>query len=282
MGKGTIGLGPYFHDGQVMHRPAVAGLLAVLVSFTDAKSCKRSSIPDSQSPWVGVRTVAVAVVLADTHAPAVVLGKHHWMLYWLVTAMYPQFLITLDEQLEDKAVTVRVGQAVNTIGLAGTRSGISGVSDDDDVDVPRMAHRTARLIWRVSQSTCVACHYSSLLLLLPLPCRLSLDTRHLTLVTSYIHPHFARPLTPHLPHRPTFPRPPSITPHAPLPSSNRTSAQRPQAYSSASLSCRADATPQFQTHQTPVRIGTGERAELGTNEFFPYQTVLEGLVILKK
>jgi 26S proteasome regulatory subunit N1 len=31
-----------------------------------------------------------------------------------------------------------------------------------------------------------------------------------------------------------------------------------------------------------VRIGTGERAELGTNEFFPYQTVLEGLVILKK
>jgi 26S proteasome regulatory subunit N1 len=38
----------------------------------------------------------------------------------------------------------------------------------------------------------------------------------------------------------------------------------------------------FQTHQTPVRIGTGERAELGTNEFFPYQSVLEGLVILKK
>ncbi len=39
---------------------------------------------------------------------------------------------------------------------------------------------------------------------------------------------------------------------------------------------------QFQTHQTPVRIGTGERAELGTNEYFPYQSVLEGLVILKR
>jgi hypothetical protein len=50
------------------------------------------------------------------------------MLYWLVTAMYPQFLITLDEEDEEKAVTVRVGQAVNTVGLAGTRSGISGVS----------------------------------------------------------------------------------------------------------------------------------------------------------
>jgi 26S proteasome regulatory subunit N1 len=50
------------------------------------------------------------------------------MLYWLVTAMYPQFLITLDEEIEEKAVTVRVGQAVNTVGLAGTRHGISGVS----------------------------------------------------------------------------------------------------------------------------------------------------------
>jgi hypothetical protein len=50
------------------------------------------------------------------------------MLFWLVTAMYPQFLITLDENDEEQDVTVRVGQAVNTVGLAGTRSGISGVS----------------------------------------------------------------------------------------------------------------------------------------------------------
>ncbi|ORY31001.1 putative 26S proteasome regulatory subunit (proteasome non-ATPase subunit mts4) [Naematelia encephala] len=133
MGKGTIGINPFFNDGQVMSKTAVAGLLSVLVSFTDARSF--------------------------------VLGKHHWMLYWIVTAMYPQFLITLNEiTLEEKAVTVRVGQAVNTVGLAGTRSGISG----------------------------------------------------------------------------------------------------------------------FQTHQTPVRIGTGERAELGTNEYFPYQSVLEGLVVLRK
>ena len=58
----------------------------------------------------------------------VILKDNHWMLYWLVTAMYPQFLITLDENDEEQDVTVRVGQAVNTIGLAGTRSGISGVS----------------------------------------------------------------------------------------------------------------------------------------------------------
>ncbi|NXD32184.1 RPN1 protein, partial [Spelaeornis formosus] len=78
MGKGTIGINPFFNDRQCMSRPAVAGLLSVIVSFFDAKSF--------------------------------VMGKQHWMLYWLVTAMYPQFLITLDEKLEEKAVTVRVGQ----------------------------------------------------------------------------------------------------------------------------------------------------------------------------
>ncbi|KAE8539114.1 hypothetical protein D1P53_005485 [Cryptococcus gattii VGV] len=132
MGKGTIGINPFYNDRQVMSKTAVAGLLSVLVSFTDARKF--------------------------------VLSKYHWMLYWIVPAMFPQFLITLNEELEEIPVTVRVGQAVNTVAQAGTRHGISG----------------------------------------------------------------------------------------------------------------------FQTHQSPVRIATTERAELGTNEFFPYQSVLEGLVILKK
>ncbi|GHJ86083.1 hypothetical protein NliqN6_2485 [Naganishia liquefaciens] len=131
MGKGTIGINPFFADRNVMSPSAVAGLLSLLVSFTDAKSF--------------------------------VLDKSHWMLYWIVTAMYPQFLITLNEELEEQAVTVRVGQAVNTVGLAGQRMGISG----------------------------------------------------------------------------------------------------------------------FQTHQTPVRVAVGERAEFGTNEWFPYGQ-LEGIVIVKK
>jgi len=40
----------------------------------------------------------------------VVLDKSHWMLYFVTPAMYPRFLITLDEALENKPVTVRVGQ----------------------------------------------------------------------------------------------------------------------------------------------------------------------------
>jgi 26S proteasome regulatory subunit N1 len=40
MGKGTIGLNPFFSDRSIMSRPAVAGLLATLTAFTDAKSCE--------------------------------------------------------------------------------------------------------------------------------------------------------------------------------------------------------------------------------------------------
>lgn len=38
----------------------------------------------------------------------------------------------------------------------------------------------------------------------------------------------------------------------------------------------------FQTHTTPVLLGAGERAELGTDKYLPLSPILEGLVILKK
>lgn len=48
MGKGTIGLNPFFSDRNIMSRPAVAGLLATLTAFTDAKGCELSK--DANSP----------------------------------------------------------------------------------------------------------------------------------------------------------------------------------------------------------------------------------------
>lgn len=86
------------------------------------------------------------------------------MLYFLVPAMYPRFLITLDEELNNVPVTVRVGQAVDVVGQAGKPRTISG----------------------------------------------------------------------------------------------------------------------FQTHSTPVRLGTTERAELATEEYIPFAHVLEGFVLLQK
>jgi 26S proteasome regulatory subunit N1 len=38
----------------------------------------------------------------------------------------------------------------------------------------------------------------------------------------------------------------------------------------------------FQTHQTPVRLGTTERAELGTEEYISFAHVMEGFAILQK
>lgn len=73
---------------------AIAGLLATLVAFTDTKTF--------------------------------ILGRNHWFLYYLVTAMYPRFLITLDEDLNSLPVTVRVGQAVDVVGQAGRPKTITG------------------------------------------------------------------------------------------------------------------------------------------------------------
>ncbi|ORY54156.1 armadillo-type protein [Leucosporidium creatinivorum] len=132
MGKGTIGINPFHTDRSLMSPVAVAGLLATIISFTDAKGF--------------------------------VLDKSHWMLYFIVMAMYPRFLITFDEEGNLLPATVRVGQAVDVVGQAGKPRTISG----------------------------------------------------------------------------------------------------------------------FQTHQTPVRLGQTERAELATEEFMSYSHVLEGYVVLRK
>ncbi|EWC48636.1 26S proteasome regulatory subunit rpn-1 [Drechslerella stenobrocha 248] len=94
MGKGTISVNPFHTDRQVMSRVSVAGLLTVLVSLVDAKS----------------------FVLSDAH----------YLLFFLVPAMHPRFLVTLDEDLKPLAVNVRVGQAVDVVGQAGRPKTITG------------------------------------------------------------------------------------------------------------------------------------------------------------
>ena len=94
MGKGTMSINPFHTDRQVLSRVAAAGLLTVLVSLIDAKQF--------------------------------VLGEHHYLLYFLVTAMHPRFLVTLDEELKPLTVNVRVGQAVDVVGQAGRPKTITG------------------------------------------------------------------------------------------------------------------------------------------------------------
>lgn len=94
MGKGTMTLSPFHTDRQVLSRVAAAGLLAVLVAMIDAKQFITSNA--------------------------------HYLLYFLVTAMHPRFLVTLDEHLNPLTVNVRVGQAVDVVGQAGRPKTITG------------------------------------------------------------------------------------------------------------------------------------------------------------
>jgi 26S proteasome regulatory subunit N1 len=94
MGKGTLSVNPFHTDRQVLSRVAAAGLLTVLVSMIDAKQF--------------------------------ILAESHYLLYFLVTAMHPRFLVTLDENLKPLTVNVRVGQAVDVVGQAGRPKTITG------------------------------------------------------------------------------------------------------------------------------------------------------------
>ena len=78
LGKGTLTLNPFHSDRQLMSPVAMAGLMSVLVSMLDVKTT--------------------------------ILGKSHYLLYGLASAMQPRMLVTFDEELRPLPVSVRVGQ----------------------------------------------------------------------------------------------------------------------------------------------------------------------------
>ena len=94
MGKGTMSIHPFHTNRQILSQVAAAGLLTVLVAMIDAKDF--------------------------------ILSNSHYLLYFIVTAMHPRFLVTLDEDLKPLQVNVRVGQAVDVVGQAGRPKTITG------------------------------------------------------------------------------------------------------------------------------------------------------------
>merc|ERR1712029_473281 len=94
LGKGTLTLNPFHSDRQLMSPVAVAGLISVLVAFLYVKTT--------------------------------ILGRSHYLLYGLATAMQPRMLVTFDEDLNPLPVSVRVGQAVDVVGAAGKPKTITG------------------------------------------------------------------------------------------------------------------------------------------------------------
>ncbi|KAK9447060.1 armadillo-type protein [Limtongia smithiae] len=94
LGKGTLSLSPFHTERQILSSVSLAGILTVLVSLIDPGSF--------------------------------ILDNSHYLLYFLMTAIHPRFLITLDTDLKAIQVNVRVGQAVDTVGQAGRPKTITG------------------------------------------------------------------------------------------------------------------------------------------------------------
>ncbi|XP_066261764.1 26S proteasome non-ATPase regulatory subunit 2-like [Euwallacea similis] len=95
MGKGTMTLNPLHTDRMLLDPVGMAGLLIT------------------------------SVALLDPHA--LILNKAHYLLYNLAVSIQPRWLLTLDDKLEVVSTTVRVGQAVDVVGKAGTPKTIAGI-----------------------------------------------------------------------------------------------------------------------------------------------------------
>ncbi|PSS16431.1 26S proteasome non-ATPase regulatory subunit 2 A like [Actinidia chinensis var. chinensis] len=94
LGKGLLTLAPYHSEHFLLSPMALAGIVTLLHACLDMK--------------------------------AIILGKYHYVLYFLVLAMQPRMLLTVDENLKPLAVPVRVGQAVDVVGQAGRPKTITG------------------------------------------------------------------------------------------------------------------------------------------------------------
>eukprot|EP00112_Aurelia_sp_Birch-Aquarium-sp1_P012638 Seg2658.4 transcript_id=Seg2658.4/GoldUCD/mRNA.D3Y31 product="26S proteasome non-ATPase regulatory subunit 2" protein_id=Seg2658.4/GoldUCD/D3Y31 len=94
LGKGTLTISPYQYDRAYMSPTAVGGLLSTLIAFLDVKQT--------------------------------ILGKSHYLMYFLVSAMQPRMLVTFNQELKPIPVSVRVGQAVDVVGQAGAPKTITG------------------------------------------------------------------------------------------------------------------------------------------------------------
>ena len=68
----------------------------------------------------------IVVMHACLDMKGTILDKFHYLLYFLVPSMNPKFMATVDEELNVVSTSVRVGQAVETVGQAGRPRTITG------------------------------------------------------------------------------------------------------------------------------------------------------------
>lgn len=94
-GKGLVTMNPFYGDSKFLeNKTGLGGLLTVLFCCLDMK-----------------RTI---------------LGKSHFLLYFLSLSARPRMVFTVDDKMEFLSTSVRVGQAVDTVGQAGRPKSITG------------------------------------------------------------------------------------------------------------------------------------------------------------
>eukprot|EP00331_Platyophrya_macrostoma_P004406 CAMPEP_0176425046 /NCGR_PEP_ID=MMETSP0127-20121128/11180_1 /TAXON_ID=938130 /ORGANISM="Platyophrya macrostoma, Strain WH" /LENGTH=873 /DNA_ID=CAMNT_0017806181 /DNA_START=32 /DNA_END=2653 /DNA_ORIENTATION=+ len=94
MGKGLLTLQPYYSDRFLLSKVAASGLVIFAHACLDLQN--------------------------------ILLGKYHYLYYFLGISMSSRMFFTVDENLVPLPVSVRVGQAVDTVGQAGQPKKITG------------------------------------------------------------------------------------------------------------------------------------------------------------
>merc|ERR1740121_2979027 len=94
MGKGLMTINPFFSDRFLMDPIAMGSLVVLAHAILQFKST--------------------------------ILSKSHYLLFNIVPAMRPRWLVTVDEEMKEIKVPVRVGAAVDVTGLAGRPKQITG------------------------------------------------------------------------------------------------------------------------------------------------------------
>jgi len=77
LGKGMLTLQPYYSDRFLLSKSSMAGIITFAHSCLDIKNT--------------------------------ILDKYHYNLFYLSIAMYPKFMFTLNEDLENHSTSIKVG-----------------------------------------------------------------------------------------------------------------------------------------------------------------------------
>jgi 26S proteasome regulatory subunit N1 len=94
LGKGTLALTPWHSDRFLLNHSSIAALLALFTVFLDVRKT--------------------------------FLNKMDYLFFYITPAIRPRLLMTFDVDLRPLVVSVRVGQAVDTVGQAGRPKTITG------------------------------------------------------------------------------------------------------------------------------------------------------------